>query len=68
MENKEEFIKGIESSIRHACPMIEEINYKTDKCKEYVEITYYGETTDRISVTGDSEIAILYDISKFLML
>lgn len=63
MENKQEFVKSLESLLRLSREFcdLEALEYVKKDHEEYVYIIYKGFTQKRICVSGDSCIGILVD-------
>ena len=63
------FIEMLEPTVKQADPGIDHLSYKVSNDKEYVTVWYkscapYG---ININVTGDSLIALMYDLARGLM-
>ena len=67
-ENKESIIEFLSESLKltRQFSFISGIRYRKEGSKEYVYIAAAGETIGQINVTGDSGLAMLYDVIKAL--
>ena len=67
-ENKQEFVKALgECLTNHSRCNVTRLEYKEAYGKEFVSIVRDSGTTQHVDITGDSCIAIMQDVSKWLM-
>lgn len=67
-ENKQEFVKALgECLANHSRCNVIRLEYKEAYGKEFVSIVRDSGTIQYVDITGDSCIAIMQDVSKWLM-
>lgn len=65
---KEQFTREyIEPAVKAALPSVQAVEYYTSKGLELLFIQYTSGKRTAIDVTGDSELAMLYDVTRKLL-